>query len=295
MELRNLESFIRVCESGSFSRAAEQLGYAQSTITAQIHQLEQELDGALFDRSGKRFALNQRGRTLLQYAYRITALEKEAQAQLRDTRQVRGTLRIATLESISIAFLPELLAEYLTDYPEVYVTVRTGSSTEEMGRLLTENQIDLMLALDHRLLREDWICAWEREESIDFFCAPEHPLAGQTEVPLARALETPLLVTEQDCAYRRLLMASCQELGFQPRLRVGIVSPQSVLALTQRNIGVCVLPGFVGTEAVAAGRVAPFRVRELQLRLRMQALYSRERWVPPALRAFCELLARRKA
>ncbi len=58
MELRNLQTFSKVCETMSFSRAAEELGYAQSTVTAQVAQLEEELGVQLFDRSGKRFRLN---------------------------------------------------------------------------------------------------------------------------------------------------------------------------------------------------------------------------------------------
>ena len=68
MELRNIKSFIKVAEFENFSKAAEVLGYAQSTITLQIQQLEQELGVNLFDRIGKNVYLTDFGRSLVPYA-----------------------------------------------------------------------------------------------------------------------------------------------------------------------------------------------------------------------------------
>ena len=80
MELRNLLTYSKVCEAMSFSKAADQLGYAQSTVTTQITQLEDELGVKLFDRSGKRIRLNAKGQELLLYANRLIALASEAKA-----------------------------------------------------------------------------------------------------------------------------------------------------------------------------------------------------------------------
>ena len=78
MELRNIKSFIKVAEFENFSKAAEVLGYAQSTITLQIQQLEQELGVNLFDRIGKRVLLSEKGRAFLSYANDMVQLEAEA-------------------------------------------------------------------------------------------------------------------------------------------------------------------------------------------------------------------------
>ena len=75
MELRNIKSFIKVAEFENFSKAAEVLGYAQSTITLQIQQLEQELGVNLFDRIGKRVLLSEKGRAFLSYANDMVQLE----------------------------------------------------------------------------------------------------------------------------------------------------------------------------------------------------------------------------
>ena len=109
MELRNLQTFSKVCETMSFSRAAEELGYAQSTVTAQVAQMEEELGVPLFDRSGKRFRLNAKGEELLAYANRLTALADEARASVSDNRTPRGLLRLGTIDSLGTALLPAVL------------------------------------------------------------------------------------------------------------------------------------------------------------------------------------------
>ena len=77
MEIRNLKTFIQVAELGSFTRAAQKLGYSQSTVSFQIRQLELELDTQLFERINHTVALTERGREVLLYAHQIIKLEQE--------------------------------------------------------------------------------------------------------------------------------------------------------------------------------------------------------------------------
>ena len=74
MEIRNLVTFTHVAEQGSFTKAAELLGYSQSTVSFQIKQLEEELDCLLFERINHTIALTQRGYDLVSYAHQVLAL-----------------------------------------------------------------------------------------------------------------------------------------------------------------------------------------------------------------------------
>ena len=80
MELRNLSSFLSVAKTLSFTRAAQELNYSQSTVTAQIQTLERELGSPLFERLGKRVSLTESGRRLVRYAEKMIGLEREALA-----------------------------------------------------------------------------------------------------------------------------------------------------------------------------------------------------------------------
>ena len=90
MQLRNLITFIHVAELGSFTKAAEQLGYSQSTVSFQIKQLEEDLDCLLFERINHTITLTERGHELVSYAHRIRALTEE----FREKPNKEGTDRI---------------------------------------------------------------------------------------------------------------------------------------------------------------------------------------------------------
>ena len=77
MDIRNLVTFIHVAERNSFTKAAKELGYSQSTVSFQIHQLEAELNVQLFDRINRTVALTKRGREVLKYAHQISKLTRE--------------------------------------------------------------------------------------------------------------------------------------------------------------------------------------------------------------------------
>jgi DNA-binding transcriptional LysR family regulator len=86
MELRNLITFIHVAELGSFTKAAQQLGYSQSTISFQIKQLEEELDCLLFERINHTITLTERGHELVSYAHQVRALTDEFKEILKRKR-----------------------------------------------------------------------------------------------------------------------------------------------------------------------------------------------------------------
>src|SRR5688572_33360569 len=98
VELRQLETFRAVATGLSFTRAAAALGYAQSSVTAQIQALEAELGARLFDRLGRRIALTDAGERLLEYADRLLTLAAEARAALVDGAEPAGTLTVGAPE-----------------------------------------------------------------------------------------------------------------------------------------------------------------------------------------------------
>ena len=94
MHLRNLITFIHVAELGSFTKAAEQLGYSQSTISFQIKQLEEELDCLLFERINHTITLTERGHELVYYAHQIRALTDAFKEKSSNGEQLSGHLHV---------------------------------------------------------------------------------------------------------------------------------------------------------------------------------------------------------
>ena len=94
VELRNLNTFIQVAELGSFTKAAEKLGYSQSTVSFQIKQLEDELNCLLFERINHTITLTERGQELVLYAHQISALTDEFKESLKEEKEFNGNITL---------------------------------------------------------------------------------------------------------------------------------------------------------------------------------------------------------
>ena len=197
MELRNIKSFIKVAEFENFSKAAEVLGYAQSTITLQIQQLEQELGVNLFDRIGKRVLLSEKGRAFLSYANDMVQLEAEAIETVSENTTPTGTLRIGTIESIASSFLPLLLEEYLKKCPQVHLDIIIGV-TLELYDQLEKGNLDIIFLADRPAYHPTLKTVFSRPVAVPFIASAEHPLANQKNVPPERLTEETILLTEKN-------------------------------------------------------------------------------------------------
>ena len=203
MELRNIKSFIKVAEFENFSKAAEVLGYAQSTITLQIQQLEQELGVNLFDRIGKRVLLSEKGRAFLSYANDMVQLEAEAIETVSENTTPTGTLRIGTIESIASSFLPLLLEEYLKKCPQVHLDIIIGV-TLELYDQLEKGNLDIIFLADRPAYHPTLKTVFSRPVAVPFIASAEHPLANQKNVPPERLTEETILLTEKNNNYRQI-------------------------------------------------------------------------------------------
>ena len=149
MDLRLFSTFLRVAELQNFTKAAEQLGYSQATVTVQIHQLEQALGIQLFERIGKRVRMTERGEQFIPYAIEILKAEQNAKDFLREPENPSGRLRIGTAESLLLSVLTPILMEYHHRYPDVMVSIHTGL-IHELFDMVRQNDVDLLFFLDKK-------------------------------------------------------------------------------------------------------------------------------------------------
>lgn len=288
MEIRNLKTYIEVCEKNSFTKAAQEMGYTQSTVTAQIKQLEEELGVLLFDRNGKHIQLNAMGEQLLSYANRIVSLEEEAKNQFSDSITPKGLLRIGVIESVGAYLLPDILKVYMQKYPLVDVEVRTGT-TREVMQMLSQNQIDIMLTLDERVTSPDWICALEKKEEIVFLCHPKHAFALKKEVPLSEVVCENMILTERKCNYRQTFEHICNIHGLSQKSSLEIGSTNTILNFTQNGLGLTLLPAFTAQSLLDTEQLSKFSVDNIQIEMLIQLIYRKSKYCSPAMTAFIQL------
>lgn len=119
MNLKQLEAFLAISRHGGFIEAAERLNLTQSTVSARIKELEQDLGVLLFDRSRRQIQLTPKGRELLDYAVQAVALQREIKQQIGSAEAISGVFRVGVAELIAVTWLPQFVASVREHYPAV--------------------------------------------------------------------------------------------------------------------------------------------------------------------------------
>jgi len=149
IELRHLAALEAVARSGSFGRAARELGYTQSAVSQQVAQLERIVGQRLFHRPGgpRRVELTEAGELLLGHADAIVARLDAARADMRALAEgAVGTLRVGIYQSVGARLLPALVRRFREQWPRVGVRVREESAAADLLRLVEHGELDLTFA-----------------------------------------------------------------------------------------------------------------------------------------------------
>lgn len=286
MELRQLATFRTVAETLNFTRAAAALGYVQSSVTAQIQALEEELGTPLFDRLGKRVTLTEAGRRLLVYAEKMVSLAEEARAAVCDGAEPMGTLTISAPETLCTYRLPGLLREFRSRYPQVRLLLRPAPFAE-LRRLVAEGVLDVAFTLEEPApsptsLHVEALLT----ERLMLIAPPEHALAARQRVVAADLDGEPVLVTETGCSYRNLFERVLAAGGVRPATTLEFSSIEAIKQFVMVGMGVAVLPEVTVAADIAEGRLAALRWAGDELRIVTQMVWHKDKWFSPALAAF---------
>lgn len=289
MEIRNLLTFQKIHENNSFSLAANELGYSQSTVTMQMKQLETELKVKLFDRVGKRISITNEGKRFLKYANDIITASNNAIADLTTSNIVKGEIKIGILESVCSAYLPQILNSYHNTYPEVSTIIHTGSY-DELAVKLNSNRIDLLWTYDTSIDCVDWEKAFTYESPISVVCSNDHPLAKKDSLSIYDIADETFLLTEKNCSYRKLFVNYLQTLGITPKIFLEIGNTEIIKKFVEADLGIAVLPYFTLIEELGGNKLKMIELRDYQLIMQGQLFYHKNKWRSPALNLFVDLV-----
>ena len=282
MDIKNLVTFIHVAELNSFTKAAKKLGYSQSTVSFQIRQLETELSSQLFERINHTIALTEKGREVLKYAHQVSKLSQELEESMRDEKEVKGYVRLATAVSLCDSLLGEQFPDFRKRYPGITLKI-IAAGTEEMFRLLNHNEADAILTLDNHIYNAEYVIAREEKRQVHFVAAADSPLCRKESIPVQELVKEPFILTEKGMSYRRMMDEKLAEMSLeiQPVLEIG--STSLICSLVEQGAGISFLPDYVTDREVEAGRIAYLLVEGFEIEIWKQLLYHRDKWVSPQM------------
>jgi DNA-binding transcriptional LysR family regulator len=197
MRFRQLRTFRVVAETLNFTQASTILHLAQSSVSAQISGLEDDLQVQLFDRIGRSVTLTEAGETLLEYASRIDGMTEEIKGVLRQEQHLSGELVIRVPETIASLYIPDITEIYLKRNPDV--TLRyINCSDLQLAKELRSGRLDLAFLMTDELSMANVDVEFLREEPLTMIAAEQHPFHGMDELSFAHLEGETLLMPKTD-------------------------------------------------------------------------------------------------
>ncbi|MDR3164384.1 MAG: LysR family transcriptional regulator [Synergistaceae bacterium] len=290
MELRNIAAFLCVAENESFTRAAEKLGYAQSTVSVQIQQLEEEIGASLFERIGKRVIITPNGHKFMEYANQIVQTVEKAKLLGRQSEEIIGSLRVGIIESLVEWIMQDCILLFNQKFPRVSVETKTASG-DELIRMLKHNDLDFVFLLD-RKISEEKCNRIISAENIVFVTHPGHPLADKGELCFGDILRYPLILTERNSIYRKTLEEIAVKKGAYISPILEINNTAVIVKLLHRQAGISFLPEYVIRESIESNRLVPLPVEGCCVQLWCQMFYHENKWVAPQMNGLMQIIER---
>lgn len=246
LENFRLKVFRAVAENLNFHKAAERLFLTQPAVTLQIKALEQDLGVRLFDRTAGRISLTSQGSILLGYASKMAALAAEAEQELggKDGK-VSGPLSLGVSTTIAQYVLPRLLGAFLTDYPGVEFSLRSGN-TSDIVELLLDGKVAIGLiegpARDRGIRSEPFM-----QDELALIAPHQFEL---DQMSGNQFLASTLLVREQGSGSRRVVETALEKAGFKLksfRKVIELDSTEAIKSAVEAGLGI----GFVSRWAIS--------------------------------------------
>lgn len=231
----------KVVELGSFTKAAEVLGYTQPAVSQMITSLEKELSIKLLYRSRYGIHLTLEGKRLLPSIQGILAQYRSMQEIVKEIRGLEsGVIRIGTISSISCHWLPQLIKAFQEKYPKVNFILHQGDYTSIPEYVRTGDvdfgfvNPDAVPYIKSRLIKKG-----EHRAVLPL----GHPLAGREFVTLEDLVHEPFLLLEEGSLSEPL--EAFRKKGLEPSVHLRVHDDYSILSMVEAGLGISILPELV--------------------------------------------------
>jgi DNA-binding transcriptional LysR family regulator len=287
MDLTYFQTFLEVVKCQSFTKAAEKLGYAQSSVTTQIQKLEQAYGVPLFERFGRGMRLTPAGEALWDIVKPMLELYAESKETI--GQQVAGNLSIGTIESLAAFYLPPFLQKWQTQYPSKQISLHSVNETTLLDKV-KEGEFDIGILLDRKAQSPLLKCITIREEPLVLVAKPDHPLKDIDKINLSHLDGQSLIVAEETCLYRTWFIRLLKQNGVDYRISFELGSLEAIKQCVLYGLGVALMPQIAVTEEVKRGNLIVLPFTHPDLKFYIQLVYHQKKWLSQSHLYLLELL-----
>lgn len=293
MSFRSLEIFCAVADQRSFSKAAAVLDLTQSAVSQSVQHLEDVLEVRLIDRGQRPLALTPAGQI---YHRGVRELLRDYQQLLcelrRGDRPLAGELRVGTIYSVGLSYMPDAIAEFTRQHPDAEVKLEFGGSGQVV-EWVKNGEVDLGLVSFPRNSKQIGHIVWQHEP-MRLVCSVRHPLASRTEIGAKDLHELPMIGFDRQLVLRQEIDRRLSEVGIRPDFNIEFDNADSMVRAIEAHGGIGILPEAVVRRETASGSLRVVACPAFEMRRPLGFIFRRTAKLSDASIEFASMLLGRR-
>ncbi len=289
MELKYLYTVRKIIETGSFQNAARALNYAQSTITFQVRQLEEELSVQLFEKHGNRMVLTEAGKEIVPLIDRVISACDELLYYNNTGRELRGSLRVALPETIVTYQLQPLLKQFKEKAPGVRLSLQVMNCYAIYDELV-KGSIDIAIHYDVGKYPPNIVTEVLETYPVVMVSSPELADSQRDFVSPDQKKSVCHIQNDPDALYLKILHGYLNEKNITLETELELWSIEAIKRSVMSNLGVALLPRFTVEAELGAHLLDEIETEIKNGEITAVYAYHKNKWQSPAMKLFLDLL-----
>ncbi len=288
MELRQLRTFQTVARLMNFNRAADALNYAQSTVSAQIKLLEEELGVSLFNRLGKRIVITEAGQKLMRYAQKMIDIEQETLTEISNSEILIGSISVRAPQSVGTYLLPSVLQQFKRQYPRVGFDI-SSCALFTLQQELRSGIIDVAFLLAESINAADLTAELVRIEPLVFVSDPNHAITKGVGITFRDLNGQSIFLPKHDCSYKMQFEEILTSENINPSVVMEFNSIEAIKQCVIKGLGITVIPEIAVKDELVQNKLKKIPWLDEPLETGVLMIRHKDKWISPALQAFMDL------
>lgn len=283
MNLKDLEIFQKVVETGTVTEAAKELNYVQSNITSRINVLEKEFNTILFHRHHRGMSLTPEGKKLLTYSKKILSLAEEMKEIIQYSGEPAGKLEIGAVETV--IQLPKILSIFVEKYNHVDLSLITGV-TEKLEEDVLNYRLDGAFVCEADF-HSDLICHDVIEEELVL-------ISNKNVSSIEELIKEPILCLNEGCEYRARLKKWFEDNKFKPQKIMLFGTLEMILQSVVAGLGITFVPKSAVTQLEKKDLIYSYELPEKYSNIKTVFIRRKDGSLTPTLEKFIEIIELKK-
>ena len=240
MEIKQVQYFLAVAETCSFSVASENLYISQSSLSKQIIALEKELELQLFDRSKRKISITEAGKIFLKHAVHLNEIHKAMLNEIGEYKKTAASLSIAAIPVIAQYGIASYLAKFKIANPNIVFNLEEREASTVLPAL-HKHEYDLAFIRDYGVDLNHYSSLEIVRDKLMIVVSKDHRFSKRKSLSLAELADENFILYNKGTLVHELSVNACKSAGFDPRVFYASLRGASIIGLVAANSGVALM------------------------------------------------------